>query len=243
MARGGGSQARGFLVAGGGLLALAAFFLWRDLALSPEYLLTAAAIACAALALGARARLTAYAGVGGLLACAAGGGAWYAAVRSDALLPGLALALVGAALTAALKLRRAEAEGDVTGERLTWSALAAAALAASWAGYFRFLTLGFAAEHVGRRLVLTLAWLACGLLLAIARQRREGDPARWAGYAFVIAAVAKAVGYDTTHLAGWLRISVLAAAGTLLLVGGWWSARAHVERELASEVPDTGGAS
>ncbi|HZS35428.1 MAG TPA: hypothetical protein VFF06_01300 [Polyangia bacterium] len=225
------SQAQWFVAAGVGMLALAGFFLWQELALRAEYVLSIAAVASAALAVAARSRTLGFAGAVGVLACVAGGGMFYAATRADALLPGIALGFAGAVVAAAFTLGRAQAAGDVARERLLWSALVAGALAASWAAYFRFLTLGFP-DHVERRLVLTLAWLVTGLVLAVTHQRRANDAARWAGYAFVAAALAKAVAYDTTHLDGALRVAVLAAAGGLLMVGGWLSARAHAARAL-----------
>src|SRR5262245_35266583 len=99
------SQVRAFAAAGAGLLALAGIYLWRDLAIAPEYLLSVAAAVSAAFAVAAWPRALAWAGAAGLFACAVAGGAWYAAVRADALVPGLALAFAGA-VAAAIARRR-----------------------------------------------------------------------------------------------------------------------------------------
>jgi hypothetical protein len=207
-----------FLVGGIALLGLAAVFLWNDLALKPELLLTVGALVAGGALLWAPKRWAAAALLGGAVM----GGGWYAATRADALLPGLAL--VFAASVASVVL----AGDDAWARRLGWAAVTAAGLAASWALYFRFLTVGVAADEVARRLVLTLAWLVAGVVIVVGTRRPRSEtqltarmsPARTSGMTFAGAAFAKALVYDTTHLAGPLRVVVLAAAGALLLVGG-----------------------
>lgn len=198
-----------FLVGGAALLALAAAFLWIDLELAPELLLGVAAVAST----GALLLLPGRWGAGALLAGALLGGAWYAATRADAFLPGIALLLFGSIASVTL------AGDDPWARRLAWAAVTAAGLVASWSLYFRFLTIGVAADQVARRLVLTLGWLAAGVTLVLAA-RRPRHPARASGLAFAAAAFGKALLYDTTHLYGPLRVVVLAAAGGLLMVGG-----------------------
>jgi hypothetical protein len=198
-----------FLIGGVALLALAAAFLWNDLQLRPELLLTVGALLSTATLWLAPRRVSAAA----LLLGAVLGGAWYAATRTDALLPGLALLLAGSITSVVLT------RDDEWARRLAWAAVTAAGLVTSWALYFRFLTVGVAADQVARRLVLTLGWLAAGVAL-VHVARRPKHPARASGLAFTAAAFGKALLYDTTHLAGPLRVIVLAAAGGLLVVGG-----------------------
>jgi hypothetical protein len=207
-----------FVAAGALLLAMAAAFLWQDLDLRPEYFLAIVAAASAAAALAGWPRIAPAAGFVGLMVCAVGGGAWFAGSGTPALLPGLVVAVLGAVAAAAVVYPRAK-ETNRTTAALAWYALAAVMLVASWALYFRFLTLGIAETHVARRMVLTLTWLVGGVALVLAGRRREEPAIANAGQVFVAAAFAKAIFYDTTHLGGELRVITLAAAGALLLGG------------------------
>jgi hypothetical protein len=205
-------------VGGAGFLALAAIFLVRDLALPPETLLGAAALLASIAAVLGRPRRWPWVGPGGLLAVAIGGGAWYLAVTSPALLPGLALAAVGAIATVVLHERRTFASPSSAANPLAWYAAGTAFLAASAALYFHFLTLGVADESVARRLIPTIAWLAIGLGLLVASRSRTSPPGR-VGVGFIAVATVKALVYDSTHLQGPLRVTVFAAVGALLLAG------------------------
>jgi hypothetical protein len=211
-------------VAGAGLLGLAGVFLWRDLQVPMEMLLAIAAVAAAGLAFAGVPRERPLAGPIAVLACAVLGGAWFAATKSGLLLIGLAVTL-GAAALVVWRSRRPGGEPDRIQSFLTWYGLTAAAIATSWAFYFHFLTLGFAGDDVGRRLVLTLGWLVAGVALVLHGRKRGEAVIRDAGFAFVAMAVGKALLYDTTHLHGTLRVAGLAGAGLLMLGGAWLSTR------------------
>lgn len=211
------NHATALAAAGALFLGLAGFFLWRDLALPRELVLSLAALVTgAATVLGRPRRWPALAPLG-LFATTAATATWFAFRQEAALLPPLGIAAVMAVGAAARALH--EGRGDLAG-RLTWYVLGAALLAASWAVYFHFFTAGFAAELVARRLVLTLVWLGLGLGFVIGGRRRIAA-IRQVGLAFIGCAAAKAAAYDTTHLAGTLRIEALAAVGALLVLGGW----------------------
>jgi hypothetical protein len=207
------NQSTVLALAGTLFLGLAGFFLWRDLALPRELLLSLAALLTGGALVLRRPRRWPAVGAVGLFATTVATAAWFALRQEAALLPPLAIAVV---MAAAAVLRGDEGDGALTG-RLTWYALGGALLAASWALYFHFFTAGFAAELVGRRLVLTLAWLGMGLAFVVGGRARLAI--RHVGLGFVACAVAKAAFYDTTHLQGPLRIAVLAAVGALLVVG------------------------
>jgi hypothetical protein len=208
-------QSRTLAAAGTGFVMLAVFFLWRDLALPRELLLLAAAV-CAALALVLRwpARFPA-AAPASLLAIVTVASAWFVAVKDPALLPALAVAVAAAGWGVA-RAERAPTPG--LADPLAWYAFGAAALASTGAFYFHFLTTGLAADSVGRRLVLTLLWLALGLAVLLGRRWRSPAAAR-VGAALAGCALLKAICYDTTHLQGALRVAVLGAVGALLLLG------------------------
>lgn len=206
--------------AGTGLLVLSGVFLWRELQVPHELLLTVAALVAAAVALSGTSRQRpVLVGPIALLAASLAGGAWYAATRSGLLLAGLGLLVLASATTVALSWRHAKTRADRVQAILLWYGLTASALAASWAFYFHFFTLGFAAEDLGRRLVLTLGWLAAGVGLVLWGRSRGEGVIRDAGFVFIAVALGKALLYDTTHLSGTLRIACLAGAGALMLGG------------------------
>lgn len=211
-------------VAGVGLLGLAGVFLWRDLQVPMEMLLALAAVGAVGLAFAGVPRERPLAGPIAVLTCVVLGGGWYAATKSGLLLMGLAVTLVAAALTVWRTRRPEGGEGRIQ-SILTWYGLTAAIIATSWAFYFHFLTLGFAGNDVGRRLVLTLGWLVVGVAMVLHGRKREEAVIRDAGFAFIAMAVGKAVAYDTTHLHGTLRVAGLAGAGLLMLGGAWLSTR------------------
>ncbi|MDY7229066.1 DUF2339 domain-containing protein [Hyalangium rubrum] len=211
-------------IAGVGLLALAAVFLWRDLQVPSEMLLGVVAVGAVGLAAAGVPRERPLAGPILVLTSAVLGGAWYAATKSGLLLIGLAVTLVAAAF-AVWRSRRSAEEPDRVQSFLTWYGLTAAAIAASWAFYFHFLTLGFAEDDVARRLVLTLGWLVAGVALVLHGRKRGEAVIRDAGFAFVAISLGKALIYDTTHLSGTLRVVGLAGAGLLMLGGAYLSTR------------------
>jgi hypothetical protein len=182
-------------------------------------------VAAAALALNKSEGVVAVVGPFALLACALGGGMWYAATKVDMLLWGVAVTLVAAVAT----MWRTRRDPVTAQERLQnvlhWYALVTAVISASWAFYFRFLTMGIAEHHIGRRLVLTLIWLAVGVGLVVLSRIRQQNVIRDAGFAFVAMAIGKALLYDTVHLDGTLRVGGLAVAGAMLLGGAWLTNR------------------
>ncbi|WP_158502028.1 DUF2339 domain-containing protein [Vitiosangium sp. GDMCC 1.1324] len=212
-------------VAGTGMLGLAGVFLWRDLQVPHELLLAVAAVLASAVALAEVPRERPLAGPLVLLLTGIGGGLWYAATKSGLLLVGLGLTVLTSAITVARTWRHSEAREDRLQAVLLWYGLTAAVIAASWAFYFHFFTLGFAADDIGRRLVLTLGWLATGVGLVVYGRMRGEGVIRDAGFAFIAMALGKALLYDTTHLNGTLRVAGLAGAGALMLGGAWLSSQ------------------
>ena len=210
-------------VTGAGLMGLAGVFLWRDLQVPHELLLAVAAALASGVALAEVPRQRPLAGPIALLVTGLVGGLWYAGAKSGLLLPGLGLTVLATAVTVARTWRRTEAREDKLQGVLLWYGLTAAVLAASWAFYFHFFTLGFASNDIGRRLVLTLGWLVAGVGLVVYGRNRGEGVIRDAGFAFLAVAVGKALVYDTTHLSGMLRVAGLAGAGALMLGGAWLS--------------------
>jgi uncharacterized membrane protein len=209
---------------GVGLLGLAGVFMWKDLQVPMEMLLSVAAVGATGLAFIGVPRERPIAGAIAVLTCSVFGGAWYAATKSSLLLVGLAVTLV-ASVIAVWRSRRQGVEQDRVQSFLVWYGLTAAVIATSWAFYFHFLTMGFAQDDVGRRLVLTLGWLVAGVALVLHGRKRGEGVIRDAGFAFIAIAVGKALAYDTTHLSGTLRVAGLAGAGLLMLGGAWFSTR------------------
>jgi hypothetical protein len=204
---------------GAGFLALAGFFLWRDLGLPPAAVLIAAAAAASAATALQWPRRWPGVGPAAMLVVAAGGGLWYLALKSPSLLPGLGIVAAGSA--AAIGIRDAGggwSPGSVWPRRLAWYAAGTAFLVATAAFYFQLFTIGFAADSVARRLIPTIVWLAVGLALLVAGRDRAAPPAH-VGLALIAVALGKALLYDTTHLYGPSRVAVLAAVGGLLLAG------------------------
>jgi hypothetical protein len=223
------AETRGFAVAGAVLMALAAFFVWRDLGVGGEYLLIGAATIAAVAEWLQRPRRWPHAGLAALLGCTLVGGVWFALgafagaypttqFHPELLLVAMAIAVVGC-VAAAARTHLQHREGPLPAQVVFPIALIGLML--SIAAYYQFFTVGFAAEHVGRRLILTLTWLPVGLLLEAWGHARADRNVAHAGLLLVVCAVAKAVVYDTTHLDGGWRIAVLAVAGLLLLGGAW----------------------
>jgi len=205
-------------VGGAGFLMLAAFFLWRDLALPPAAMLIAAAVTASVAATLQWPRRWPALAPAALLVTSAWGGLWYAALTSPALLPALAVTAAGSIAALAIRESSGVWPASAWARRLTWYAAGAAFLAATWALYFYFFTLGVASESVVRRLIPTLVWLAVGLALLVAGRTRAAPPAQ-VGIVLMAVALAKALFYDTTHMYGPSRVAVLGAVGTLLLAG------------------------
>ncbi|NMO19323.1 DUF2339 domain-containing protein [Pyxidicoccus fallax] len=211
---------------GAGLLAMAAVFLWRDLQVPRELLLTVAACVAAGLALVRIPMTRGLLGPIAVLTCAVAGGLWYGATKQELLLVGLAVTLAVSVVTL-LRSRPGPGEApDRVRDVLSWYGLTTAAIAASWSFYFHYLTLGIAEDNVARRLVLTLGWLVVGVALVLTGRQRGTPVMRDAGFAFVAIAVGKALLYDTMNLHGTLRVAGLAVAGALMLGAAWLTSRA-----------------
>jgi hypothetical protein len=201
--------------AGGAFLVLAGFFLWRDLSLPRELVMTLLALATGTAATRRWPRRWPALAPALLIATVVVAGAWFTLQKEPALLPPLLIALVtgGAAV-----LRSLHDGEDRLADRLVWYALGAALLAVTWGLYFHFFTAGFAANWVARRMIPTVAWLGMGLAFFIAGRARR-PAAGHVGLGFIALALGKAAFYDTSHLHGPLRILVLAAVGLLLVFG------------------------
>jgi hypothetical protein len=204
-------------IAGGALVALSAAFLWRDLSLSPAYLVTAgASVGLAASMAMSRRRIS---GLGLLLLMGATvvGGAWYALMRNALLLPAMAVILLGAVLNLVLAYPRAQKLGDRMRTGQIFALFTGATLVTTSATYFQFLTLG--TDNLARRLVLTLLWSLIGVGLVVRGGKVKELAMRYSGYALLAAALGKVLLYDTTHLAGPLRVAVLGLSGAVFLIG------------------------
>jgi hypothetical protein len=201
--------------AGGAFLILAGFFLWRDLSLPRELVMTVLALATGTAAALRWPRRWPALAPALLMATVLGAVAWFTLQKQTALLPPLLIALVtgGAAV-----LRSLHDGEDQLADRLVWYAFGAALLAVTWGLYFHFFTAGFAADWVARRMIPTVAWLGLGLAFFIAGRNRRPAAAH-VGLAFIAVALGKAAFYDTSHLHGYLRIGVLAVVGLLLVFG------------------------
>lgn len=215
-------------LAGGGLLALAGAFLWRDLSLSPAHLVTAGATAGVAASLVVKNRRVNGVGILALFAATIVGGGWYAAERKALLLPALGITLLGAILNAVLAYPRARALMDRLRTGQIFALLTLSTLVATTASYFHFFTLGV--EGLGRRLVLSLCWSLIGVAMVVMGGKLKEGAIRYSGYAFLLAALAKVLTYDTTHLSGSLRIGVLALSGAMLLGGALLNRRNEAQR-------------
>jgi hypothetical protein len=205
-------------IGGASLLVLGALFLWRELALDPEWMLALAAVAATGVGL-----KRTEAGVAALAGITLVAGGWFAGGALLGLVPeaffhpvplliALALSLAGALAVLLTSWRDAD---DKLRETLIYTVVGIA-MAASWAVYYQVFTVGIAAEEVARRMVLTLVWLAAGLALVL-RDR----PLRDGGRVLLLASFAKALFYDTTHLGGALRVALLLVCGGLFLGGAW----------------------
>jgi hypothetical protein len=202
-------------LAGGAFLILAGFFLWRDLALPRELVMTVLALAAGMAAALRWPRSWPALAPAVLIATVVGATAWFTLEKQVSLLPPLLIALVtgGAAVLRSLHEGR-----DDASDRLVWYAFGAALLAVTWGLYFHFFTAGFAHDWVARRMIPTVAWLGLGLAFFIGGKNRLPAAAH-VGLGFIAVALGKAAFYDTVQLHGPLRIAVLGAVGLLLVFG------------------------
>jgi hypothetical protein len=223
-------DARALRVAGLGLLVVAAGFLWRDLQLDASLVVVLlAGGALVATVKGARGEVPWLAPVALGLTTAVSAGTWLA-LKDPVQLLGVA-ACVGAAGVLAHRTRAlwATGEGAPLTEKgrlpalITWATLGLGVLALAGGGYFHLFTMHVDSE--ARRLVLSLLWVGLGLGFVFFARRAQQVAARDAGFMMLAVAVLKVLLYDTTHLAGGLRVGVLAAVGALLFAAGALAAR------------------
>ncbi len=223
-------DARALRGAGLGLLVLAAGFLWRDLQLDASLLVVLlAGGALVATVKGARGEVPWLAPVGLAVMTALSAGTWLA-LKDPVQLVGVG-ACVAAAGLLAHRTRElwATAEGATLKEKgrvpalVTWATLGLGVLVLSGAGYFHLFTMHVDSE--ARRLVLSVLWVSLGLAFVFIARLAQQVAARDAGFLMLAVGVLKVLLYDTTHLAGGLRVAALAAVGALLLAGGAIAAR------------------
>jgi hypothetical protein len=220
-------------VAGAGLVALAAFFLWRELQVRAEMLLVITAGVAAVGAFTLRQWKVQLFGPVALLGATGAGALWYGATREPLLLAGLAVAFVAAVVLAVMD--RSAAQADSTTSRwhrlLSWHGVALSGLVTSFAVYFQVFDASDLSlqDFVARRALLSLAWLLSGVALVLFGRARQATEVRDSGFLVLAAAVTKLLVYDTTHLDGLLRIGALAVGGGVLL------ASAAVVRRLNTE--------
>jgi len=130
----------------------------------------------------------------------------------------LTLALVACGAAGVLHVALHGRAPDERQARSAWTSGAAAVLAASFAAYYYFVTLGFGADASVRRVIITLVWMVTGIVgMAVGGQRDRGM--RDAGVLFVLVALGKTLAYDVTHLGGVERLALLILGGGALLVG------------------------
>lgn len=212
-------------IAGTLLFILAAVFLWRDLEVPPAVLAAVAAVGVAGLSMsGVDRRLPLLAPIA-MVALVMGVGGWYAAVREPLLLVPLAVTVLASVGLVIREPAQAWEPIEQLRRVLVWHGMVLAALAASWAWYFHFVTLRVAPSDDLHRLILTAAWMLAGVFLVVLARWRELPAARDAGFAFLAAGVGKLVLYDTAHLYGLVRVGGLAAGGAVLLLGAWLTMR------------------
>ena len=204
--------------AGAALLALAAVFLWRELA-EVVVVLGAAGAAVGASVL-ARLKVP-LVGPALLLGATGVGALWYGASREPLLLVGLVVSF-GAAIGLAMLERRGPALESTQARwhrLLSWHGVAVSGLVSSFALYFQIFDASDLSLQgfVARRALLSLGWLFAGVGLVLHGRSRRATEIRDAGFLVLAAAVAKLLVYDTTHLDGLLRVGALAVGGAVLL--------------------------
>jgi uncharacterized membrane protein len=208
-------------VVGAGLLGMAGFFVWRELLVPVEALMALGTVAAVGLAEGLRRRAAPL--VGPLLVLGAIGlsSLWYGASRAPLLLFPLGLAFGAAVAFALAEPAPGRREPGVARwhRLLLWQGVALGGLVTSFAVYFQvFDASDLSLEaFVGRRALLSLAWLVGGVALVLRGRSRRAPEVRDAGFVVLAAAVAKLALYDTTHLDGLWRIGALSVAGGVLL--------------------------
>jgi hypothetical protein len=206
--------------AGAVLWVLGALFLWQDLAVPPEAFLGIGAIGAAALSIARLPQGLRWVGPWSLLTCIVGAGLWFRATTSPLLIIPLGVTL--AATVVALKRTSVEEKHH---RLVLWYSLTLSVLATSVAVYFHVFTLGVMEHEVGRRLLLTFLWLLFGLVMVVRSLRKQDTYGRDAGFLALAFALGKVLLYDTTHLGGPLRITLLLGAGSLFFVGALLAGR------------------
>lgn len=206
------------------LCTLAVVFLWRDLAVPASALGAVMAVVIAGVSMSRVDRRMPLVAPVLMLLLVVGVGGWYVAVRDPILLAPLGVCLAASLGMVAREPRDARTPEDQVRRIAVWYGMVLAALAASWATYFELVTVRFPGDEA-RRLLLTAAWVAAGVVLIICARWRDRPAARDAGFAFLAAGVGKLVLYDTSHLYGLIRIAELAGAGAVLLAAAALTSR------------------
>lgn len=214
------------------LLALTGLLIWKEVSLDAVYLLLGASTATMGASFWLERKKREF--VGPVLAffmlvlstC------WYAATREPVTLA--AMGLTFASFAGMSWLHR---ERETSLHRLL-SLLGAAfsGLALSLAADFHL----FHASEIGsedfvaRRVLLTIGWLAPGLVALVRGNKREDRAVMATGVVLTVAALGKLLVYDTVALDGVLRIASYGLAGVLTMVAGQLLVRKAPQVEVAS---------
>ncbi len=195
-------------------------FLWKDLQVPPEAFLVVGALGAAAVSIKRLPERWGWVGPAAMLGVSALGATWFVLTKTPILIPALAIT---SAVTAFALSRSAQA--SKAQRLLLWYGLVVAVLACSGAAYFHLFTARYLADEIGRRLILSFAWVLFGVGLVASAARRQDAFSRDAGFAALAVAVGKILLYDTMHLGGGLRIVALLGGGAMLFGGALFASR------------------
>lgn len=206
-------------IGGAVLLALAAFFTWRELSLASEVL---AILGSALAAAGAWfAHQKEKGSVGPILLAIAGiiCGVWYAATKQPLVLVGLGISFVVSLVLTLLSQQSFVGPQAKVHRALSWFATAFSGLAATFATYFFVFDASESSLNgfIARRALLTLAWLVSGTAMVVFGSKRAATEVRDAGYLVLGTSMVKMLLYDVGHDGGMVRIAALAVGGVVLV--------------------------
>lgn len=218
-------------IAGGGLLALALFFLWRELQV-PLLMVLLAGTAVAALVAGLLLKFKVpIVGPLVLLGALVGAGMAYGASREPIALAALGVVFVASLVFAGLGFA-SQTPGSTAARvhrLLSWHGAAVAGLVTTLALYFHLFDasdLGLQG-FVARRALLSLLWLSSGAAMVLLGRKQGATEIRDAGFLVLGVAMVKMLLFDTTHLDGFTRVASLAVGGLLLLASAVIVRRFH----------------
>lgn len=222
-------------IGGAILLALAGFFLWRQLSLASEVLAVAGSALAAAGAWLAHKKDKG--GVGPIVLGVAGlaCGGWYAMTKEPVVLIGLGISfVVSLVLTLASQKKFANLEAKAH-RTLSWFATAITGLAASFGTYFFVFDASETSLNgfIARRALLTLAWLISGTAMVVFGSKRAANEVRDAGYLVLGTSMVKMLLYDVPNDDNVVRIVALAIGGAVLM-GASQLARLFAKKEQLS---------